>query len=115
MNALFAPYAWNTSLVDGTNIICFAAKARTFHFPLNIQIKEDKVARIPQEGRSALQHIEMMLPLWWRQKEANQQRTQGMTPRKRQQKQNEMKLPTRQYHDRPHKLTQTWQKENRQN
>jgi hypothetical protein len=69
MNALFASYAWNASPVDGTDVIrSFAAKARTFHFPLDIQI-EDEVARIPQEGEAALQHIETMFPLWWRQKE----------------------------------------------
>jgi hypothetical protein len=55
--------------VDGTNIIgLFAAKAQTFRFPLDTQIK-DKVARIPQEGEAALQHIETMFPLWWQQKE----------------------------------------------
>jgi hypothetical protein len=69
MNALFAGYAWNASPIDGTDVIrSFAAKARTFHFPLDIQM-ENEIARIPQEGESALQHIETMFPLWWRQKE----------------------------------------------
>jgi hypothetical protein len=69
MNSLFASYAWNASPIDGTDIIrSFAAKARTFHFPLDIQL-EDEIARIPQEGEAALQHIETMFPLWWRQKE----------------------------------------------
>jgi hypothetical protein len=31
INALFAAYTWNASLIDGTDIIhSFAAKARTF-------------------------------------------------------------------------------------
>jgi hypothetical protein len=37
MKALFAARAWNGSPVDGTDIIrSFAAKARTFHFPLDV-------------------------------------------------------------------------------
>jgi hypothetical protein len=46
----------------------FAAKACTFCFPLHIQTNEE-VTQIPQQGESALQHIEMMLPLWVQQKE----------------------------------------------
>ena len=69
MNALFAVYAWNGSPVDGTDIIrSFAAKARTFHFPLDIQ-HNDEVARIPQQGEATIQHVETMFPLWFRQKE----------------------------------------------
>jgi hypothetical protein len=69
LNTLFAAYAWNASPVDGTDVIrSFAAKARTFRFPLDIQTDEE-VARIPQQGEAALQHVETMLPLWVRQKE----------------------------------------------
>ena len=69
MNALFAAYAWNGSPVDGTDIIrSFAAKARTFHFPLDVQT-ENEVARIPQQGEATIQHVETMFPLWFRQKE----------------------------------------------
>jgi hypothetical protein len=51
MNCLFAAYAWNGSPVDGTDIIrSFAAKARTFHFPLDVQTN-DEISRIPQRGR----------------------------------------------------------------
>jgi hypothetical protein len=69
LNTLFAAYAWNASPVDGTDVIrSFAAKARTFRFPLDIQTDEE-VARIPQQGEAALQHVETMLPLWVQQKE----------------------------------------------
>ncbi len=69
MNALFATYAWNGSPVDGTDIIrSFAAKARTFHFPLDIQTGEE-IARIPEQGEATIQHLETMFPLWFRQKE----------------------------------------------
>ncbi len=69
MNALFAAYAWNGSPVDGTDIIrSFAAKARTFHFPLDIQTGEE-IARIPEQGEATIQHLETMFPLWFRQKE----------------------------------------------
>ena len=37
MGTLFATYAWNASPVDGLDVIrSFAAKARTFRFPLDI-------------------------------------------------------------------------------
>jgi hypothetical protein len=66
---LFATYAWNASPVDGTDIIrSFAAKARTFCFPLDMQTVCE-VARIPQQGEAALQHIKTMFPLWFQQKE----------------------------------------------
>jgi hypothetical protein len=69
MDSLFACYAWNASPIDGTDVIrSFAAKARTFKFPLDIQIDQE-VARIPQEGEPALSHIETMFPLWFQQKE----------------------------------------------
>jgi hypothetical protein len=54
MNALFAAYAWNGSPVDGTYIIrSFAAKARTFHFPLDLQ-NGDEIARIPEQGEATI-------------------------------------------------------------
>jgi hypothetical protein len=69
MNALFAACAWNGSPVDGTDAIrSFAAKARTVHFPLDVQT-DDEVARLPQLGEATTQHIETMFPLWFRQKE----------------------------------------------
>jgi hypothetical protein len=69
MDSLFACYAWNASPIDGTDVIrSFAAKARTFKFPLDIQIDQE-TARIPQEGEAALGHIETMFPLWFQQKE----------------------------------------------
>jgi hypothetical protein len=69
MNAIFASYAWNASPIDGTDVIrSFAAKARTFRFPLDIQGTHEE-ARIPQEGEQALQHLETMFPLWFQQKE----------------------------------------------
>jgi hypothetical protein len=69
MNCLFAAYAWNGSPVDGTDIIrSFAAKARTFHFPLDVQTNNE-IARIPQQGEATIQHVETMFPLWFRQKE----------------------------------------------
>ena len=69
-SCLFAAYAWNGSPVDGTGIIrSFAAKARTFHFPLDVQM-DDEVARIPQQGEArTIQHVETIFPLWFCQKE----------------------------------------------
>ena len=68
MSCLFAAYAWNGLPVDGTDIIrSSAAKARTFHFPLDVQ-SEDEVARIPQQGEATIQHVETMFPLWFWQK-----------------------------------------------
>jgi hypothetical protein len=69
MNALFAAYAWNGSPVNGTYSICsFTAKARTFHFPLDLQ-NGDEIARILEQGEATIQHVETMFPLWFRQKE----------------------------------------------
>jgi hypothetical protein len=61
MNALFATCASNGSPADGTDVIrSFAAKARTFHFPLDIQ-NGDEVALIPEQGKATLQHAETMI------------------------------------------------------
>jgi hypothetical protein len=69
MNCLFAACAWNGSPVDGTDMIrSFAAKARTFRFPLDAQTN-DEIARIPQQGEATMQHVETMFPLWFQQKE----------------------------------------------
>jgi hypothetical protein len=69
MNCLFAARAWNGSPVDGTDIIrSFAAKAKTFHCLLDVQTNEE-IACICQEGKATMQHVETMLPLWFRQKE----------------------------------------------
>jgi hypothetical protein len=68
MNTSFASYAWNGSPIDGTDIIrSFAAKARTFHFPLDV--KEQLPRIIGNPGERALQHVETMFPLWFQQKE----------------------------------------------
>jgi hypothetical protein len=68
MNTSFALYAWNGSPIDGTDIIrSFAAKARTFHFPLDV--KEQLPRIIGNPGERALQHVETMFPLWFQQKE----------------------------------------------
>jgi hypothetical protein len=70
MNVLFATYAWNASPIDGTDVTrSFAAKARTFRYPLDVQ-EDNNVIRIPTgEGESALAHVETMFPLWFQQKE----------------------------------------------
>jgi hypothetical protein len=69
MNSLFATCAWNGSPADGTDVIrSFAAKARTFHFPLDVQ-NSNEIAHVPQQGEATSQHVETMFPLWFRQKE----------------------------------------------
>jgi hypothetical protein len=68
MVALFASYAWNASPIDRLDVIrSFAAKARTFRFPLDTQMDGEEVM-IPTEGEEALEHLETMFPLWYRQK-----------------------------------------------
>jgi hypothetical protein len=68
MNTSFASYAWNGSPIDGTDIIrSFAARARTFHFLLDV--KEQLPCIIGNPGQRALQHVETMFPLWFQQKE----------------------------------------------
>jgi hypothetical protein len=68
MAALFASYAWNASPIDGLDVIrSFAAKARTFRSPLDTQM-EGEEAMILTEGEEALEHLETMFPLWYRQK-----------------------------------------------
>jgi hypothetical protein len=68
MNMALAAYAWNGSLIDGTNVVrSFAAKARSFNFPLDVQEKVPRV--IGNHGEVALQHVETVFPLWYRQKE----------------------------------------------
>jgi hypothetical protein len=70
MNCLFASHAWNGSPVDGTDIIrSFAAKARTFHFPTDVQTN-DEIARILQQGENTTQHAETTFPLWFCPKES---------------------------------------------
>jgi hypothetical protein len=71
MNILFVVYVWNVSPIDGTNIIrSFAAKARTFRFPLEVQEEDNAVVRIaPMEGETAIQHVKTMFPLWYQQKD----------------------------------------------
>jgi hypothetical protein len=70
MNTAMATYAWNASPVDGTDIIrSFAAKARTFRFPSDIQDKETGAVRIPAgKGEAAIQHVETVFPMWFQQK-----------------------------------------------
>ena len=68
MAALFASYAWNASPIDGLDVIrSFAAKARTFRFPLDTSM-EGVEASIPTEGGATIEHLETMFPLWFRQK-----------------------------------------------
>ena len=68
MNVFFAAYAWNSSPVDGTNIIrSFVAKARTFNFPLDVQ--ESPMTIVGNPGERSLQHVETMFHLWFRKKE----------------------------------------------
>jgi hypothetical protein len=69
LNYVFAAYTWNGPPVDGTDIIrSFAAKARIFHFPFDVQ-NSNEVARIPQQGEAMIQHVETMFPLWFQQME----------------------------------------------
>ena len=70
LGMLFAAYAWNASPVDGLDVIrSFAAKARTFRFPLDIGQEDGIETVIPEEGEDTLDHLETMFPLWYRQKE----------------------------------------------
>jgi len=70
MSAAFAAYAWNAGPVDGTDIArSFAAKARTFRFPLELQEGEQEEVNINQRGEKSVRHIETMFPLWYKQKE----------------------------------------------
>ena len=68
INQSFAAYAWNAAPVDGTDVVrSFAAKARTFHFPLDVAEPVERVVGSP--GEATLQHIETTFPLWFKQKE----------------------------------------------
>ena len=68
INASSAAYAWNAAPVDGTDVIrSFAAKARQFHFPLDVAEPVERIIGSP--GEQMLQHIETMFPLWFKQKE----------------------------------------------
>ena len=68
INASFAAYAWNAAPVDGTDVVqSFAAKARHFHFPLNVAEPIPRIVGNP--GEATLQHIETTFPLWFKQKE----------------------------------------------
>lgn len=70
MNTLFATYAWNASPIAGTDIQrAFVAVGRHFNFPLDEAPEELAIPRIHTEGMTAVQRIEAMFPLWWRQKE----------------------------------------------
>jgi Integrase zinc binding domain len=69
MNTLFYADAWNGSPIHGMNIIwSFSAKARMFHFPLDVKEQLQRIIRNPGE-QQALQHVETMFPLWFQQKE----------------------------------------------
>ena len=68
LNHSFAAYAWNAAPVDGTDIVrSFAAKARHFHFPLDVAEPVERVIGNP--GEAALQHLETAFPIWHKQKE----------------------------------------------
>ena len=50
INASFAAYAWNAAPVDGTDVIrSFAAKARQFHFPLDVAEPVERIVGSPGE------------------------------------------------------------------
>jgi hypothetical protein len=67
MNVYFAMYTWNASPIDCTDIVrSFAAKAHTFNFPLDVQ--EEPVRLIGNPCERAVQQVETMFPLWFRQK-----------------------------------------------
>ena len=67
INACFAACAWNVAPVDGTDVVrSFAAKARHFHFPLDMAEPVKRLVGSP--GEQTLQNIEMMFPLWFKQK-----------------------------------------------
>jgi hypothetical protein len=52
---------------EGTDIVrSFAAKARTFNFPLDVH--EEPVRLIGNPGEREVQHVETMFPLWFCQK-----------------------------------------------
>ena len=58
----------NASFAAGTNVVrSFAAKARQFHFPLDVAEPVERIIRSP--GEQTLQHLETMFPLWFKQKE----------------------------------------------
>ncbi len=68
MNTSFAAYSWNASPIDGTDVVrSFAAKARTFQFPLDVAEQVPRIIGNP--GEHALQHVETIFPLWFKQKE----------------------------------------------
>ena len=68
INAAFAAYAWNAAPVDGTDVVrSFAAKAHTFHFPLDVAEPVERIIGDP--GEWSLQHVETVFPLWFHQKE----------------------------------------------
>ena len=49
MNSSFACYAWNAGPVDGTDVVrSFAAKARQFHFPLDIAESVPRIIGSPR-------------------------------------------------------------------
>ena len=98
-HALFVAYAWNDSPIDGTDIIrSFAAKARTFHFPLDIQMG-NKITRIPGQGEATIQHVKTMFPLWFRQKELlkelTKDRREAVSPGTYKQEQEDLNVPAR--------------------
>ena len=68
INASFAAHAWNAAPVNRTDVVrSFAAKARHFHFPLNVAEPVERI--VGSLGEHTLQHIETMFPLWFKQKE----------------------------------------------
>mmetsp|Transcript_13167 Transcript_13167/g.31418 ORF Transcript_13167/g.31418 Transcript_13167/m.31418 type:complete len:1848 (-) Transcript_13167:281-5824(-) len=74
MNSVFATYGWNASPVDGTDIQrAFAALYKHFNFPMDTATQEitepPLKRRRTDSGAEATARIEIMFPLWWRQKE----------------------------------------------
>ena len=65
MGVLFATYTWNASPIDSLDVIrSFAAKARTFKFPLDTHL-EGETSQIPQEGKDNVAHVETMFSSWF--------------------------------------------------
>ena len=66
LSGLFATYGWNSAPIDGTNIQrSFAAKARTFRFPIDTTLDEEPTVGNP--AIRATQHVTDVFPLWRQQ------------------------------------------------
>ena len=65
----FSLYAWNSSPIDGTNIIrSFVAKGRTFPLPIDLALDSTRPGPA-HEGAPALEHVATMSPVLERQRD----------------------------------------------